>query len=150
MNFKNLSLSLVAAVAALVGSHSASAQFTNSGTGFSIGVGGGYSKTTLPNGQSISNSNINWGVGVGGISTSSTLPYGGFGGYGGGYGGWGYGGYGGGYIAPAVMPYYGGGCYPRPVFASYSPFTGGFVNPCYAPQYPLAPAACLPQAPVCW
>lgn len=140
MNFKTLSVSVVAALSALVLSPSADAQFTSSGGGFSVGVAGGYSKTTLPNGQTIKNSNLNWGVGVGGVATSSTLPWGG--------GGWG--GYGGGYYAPVVLPYYGGGCYPRPVFASYSPFTGTFGNPCYAPQFPAVPAVYLPQAPVCW
>lgn len=142
MNLKTLSVSVVAAMSALVLSPSADAQFVSSGSSIGFGVAGGYSKTTLPNGQTIKNSNLNWGVGVGGVSTSSTLPWGG-GGWGGGWGG-----YGGGYYTPAVLPYYGG--YPRPVFASYSPFTGTFGNPCYAPQYPLAPAACLPQAPVCW
>ena len=147
MNLKTLSVSVVAAMSALVLSPSADAQFVSNGSGFNVGVAGGYSKTTLPNGQTIKNSNLNWGVGVGGVSTSSTLPWGG-----GGYGGWGggWGGYGGGYYAPAVLPWGGGGCYPRPVFASYSPFTGTFGNPCYAPQFPAVPAAYLPQAPVCW
>jgi hypothetical protein len=147
MNLKTLSLSIVAAVAASFGSSTANAQFASSGTGFSVGVGGGYSKTTLPNGQTIKNSNLNWGVGVGGVSTNSTLPWGG-GGWGGGWGG-----FGGGYYAPSVLPFYGGGYgygWGTPVFASYSPFTGTFGNPCYTPQYPLAPAAFLPQAPVCW
>ena len=142
MNLKTLSLSIVAAVAASFGSSSANAQFASSGTGFGVGVSGGYSKTTLPNGQTIKNSNLNWGVGVGGAYTNSTLPYGGWG------GGWG--GYGGGFYSPGILPYYGGGCYPRPVFASYSPFTGTFGNPCYTPQFPCAPAAFIPQAPVCW
>jgi hypothetical protein len=147
MNLKSLSVSVVAALSAAILSPSAEAQFVNSGGGFSVGVGGGYSKTTLPNGQSISNSNLNWGVGVGGASMTSTLPYGGYG-----YGGWGggWGGYGGGYYAPGILPYYGGGCFPRPVFASYSPFTGTIGNPCYAPQFPCAPAAFIPQAPICW
>lgn len=144
MNLKTLSVSVVAAMSALVFSPSADAQFVSSGGGFGVGVAGGYSKTTLPNGQTIKNSNLNWGVGVGGVSTSSTLPWGG-GGWGGGWGGYG-GGYGGGYYAPTVLPY--GGC--RPVFASYSPFTGTFGNPCYAPQYPFVPAAYLPQASICW
>ena len=140
MNLKTLSLSLVAAVAALVGSHSASAQFSSSGTGFNVGVAGGYSKTTLPNGQTIKNSNLNWGVGVGGAYTNSTLPYGG------GYGGWGY--------APAVMPWGGGGCYPTPYYGgAYSPFTNtvgvGYYRPAILPYRPV-PAACLPQVPVCW
>jgi len=143
MNLKTLSLSIVAAVAASFGSSSANAQFASNGTGFSVGVGGGYSRTTLPNGQSITNRNLNWGVGVGGAYTNSTLPWGG--GWGGGWGG-----YGGGFYAPGILPYYGGGCYPRPVFASYSPFTGTFGNPCYTPQFPCAPAAFIPQAPVCW
>jgi len=138
MNLKTLSLSIVAAVAACFGSPVANAQFASSGTGFNVGVGGGYSRTTLPNGQSITNQNLNWGVGVGGVYTNSTLPYGGWGGYGGGI------------YAPSVLPYYGGGCYPRPIFSSYSPFTGGYVNPCYTPQFPCAPAAFIPQAPVCW
>ncbi len=137
MNLKSLSMSVVAAVTALVLAPDASAQFSTNGTGFNVGVGGGYSKTTLPNGQSITNSNVNWGVGVGGAYTTSTLPYGGYG-----YGGWGggWGGYGGGYCPPAVLPYPGG-------FAVYSPFTRTYGNPCYGPAFvpPCAPVGCRPQ-----
>jgi hypothetical protein len=138
MNFSTLVSSVVVSLAL---SSAASAQWSSGG--FSVGVGGSYNKTTLPNGQSITNNSLNWGVGLGGSSFNT--PYGGGYGYGG--GGWGYGsGYG--YGGAMVLPYYGGGCYPTVV--PYSPFTRCYATPMYAPQYPIAPAAVLPQAPVCW
>ena len=146
MNFSTLVSSVVVSLAL---SSAASAQWSSGG--FSVGVGGSYNKTTLPNGQSITNNNLNWGVGLGGSSFNAPV-YGGYGYGGGGYGGggYGYGGYGGGwgYGGAAVMPYYGGGC--APVVVPYSPFTRCYATPMYAPQYPMAPAACLPQAPICW
>jgi hypothetical protein len=145
MNFSTLVSSVVVSLAL---SSAASAQWSSGG--FSVGVGGSYNKTTLPNGRSITNNSLNWGVGLGGSSFNT--PYGGYGmgGYG---GGWGYGGgygYGGGcgYGGAMVLPYYGGGCYPTVV--PYSPFTRCYATPMYAPQYPCAPAAVLPQAPICW
>ena len=64
MNFSTL---VSAAVVSLSLTASSFAQWSggnwNSG-GFSVGVNGGYSKTNLPNGQSISNTNVNWGVGL--------------------------------------------------------------------------------------
>ena len=139
MNFKTLVSSVVAAFAV----SSAHAQWAGGGSGMSIGVGGGYSKTTLPNGKSISTSNLNWGVGLGSSSYYGAGGYGmGYGGYGAiGWGGMGY------YGAPVVMPYYGGGC--APVVVPYSPFTGVYGNPCYSPQI-IAPAAYGPQMPICW
>lgn len=138
MNFSTLVSSVVVSLAL---SSAASAQWSSGG--FSVGVGGSYNKTTLPNGRSITNNSLNWGVGLGGSSFNT--PYGGGYGYGG--GGWGYGG-GYGYGGAMVLPYYGGGCYPTVV--PYSPFTRCYATPMYAPQYPIAPAAVLPQAPVCW
>ncbi len=138
MNFSTLVSSVVVSLAL---SSAASAQWSSGG--FSVGVGGSYNKTTLPNGQSITNNSLNWGVGLGGSSFNT--PYGGGYGYGG--GGWGYGG-GYGYGGAMVLPYYGGGCYPTVV--PYSPFTRCYATPMYAPQYPCAPAAVLPQAPICW
>jgi hypothetical protein len=138
MNFSTLVSSVVVSLAL---SSAASAQWSSGG--FSVGVGGSYNKTTLPNGQSITNNSLNWGVGLGGSSFNT--PYGGYG-----MGGYGLGGYGGGYGygGAMVLPYYGGGCYPTVV--PYSPFTRCYATPMYAPQYPIAPAAVLPQAPVCW
>jgi len=145
MNFSTLVSSVVISLSL---SSAASAQWSSGG--FSVGVGGSYNKTTLPNGQTISNNSLNWGVGLGGASTNYPA-YGGYGmgGYGmGGYGGgWGYGG-GYGYGGAVVMPYYGGGC--APTVVPYSPFTRCYATPMYAPQYPCAPAAVLPQAPICW
>ena len=142
MNFSTLVSSVVVSLAL---SSAASAQWSSGG--FSVGVGGSYNKTTLPNGQSITNNNLNWGVGLGG-SSMNYPAYGGYGmgGYGYGMGGYGMGGYG--YGGAAVMPYYGGGCYPTVV--PYSPFTRTYATPMYAPQYPCAPAAVLPQAAICW
>ena len=139
MNLTTFVSSVVVSLALTV---SASAQWAAGGSGFSVGVGGSYSRTTLPNGKVITNNNVNWGVGMGGVST-----------YGAGYGyggmGYGYGGYGGmGYGGAMVMPYYGGGCYPTVI--PYSPFTRCYGTPMYAPQYPCVPAAYLPQAPICW
>ena len=159
MNFSTL---VSAVVISLSLSSAASAQWSSGG--FSVGVGGSYGKykvsETGPNGQTynrtVTNNNLSWGVGLGGSSTNYPA-YGGYGmgGYGmGGYGGgWGYGGgygYGGGcgYGGAMVLPYYGGGCYPTVV--PYSPFTRCYGTPMYAPQYPCAPAAVLPQAPICW
>ena len=159
MNFSTLVSSVVVSLAL---SSAASAQWSSGG--FNVGVGGSYGKykvsETGPNGQTynrtVTNNNLSWGVGLGGSSTNYPA-YGGYGmgGYGmGGYGGgWGYGGgygYGGGcgYGGAMVLPYYGGGCYPTVV--PYSPFTRCYVTPMYAPQYPCAPAAVLPQAPICW
>ena len=93
-------------------------------------------------------SSYGMGYGMGGYG----MGYG-MGGYGMGYGmgGYGMGGSGmgyGGYYPPMVMPYYGGGC--APAVVPYSPFTGTYATPCYTPQFPLAPAAALPQAPVIW
>jgi len=141
----------------------ASAQWTNSGSGMNIGIGGSYGKykdkytETGPDGNSVSrtrtvtNNDFRWGVGVGGYSNTNSGYYGG--GYGGGYYGGGYGGYGGygygggGCYGPVVIPYYGGGC--APVVVPYSPFTGCYGNPCYAPQV-IAPAAYCPQAAIVW
>jgi hypothetical protein len=154
MNFNTL---VASAVVTLSLTSIASAQWSNSGGGLNVGIGGSYGKfkdkisETGANGQTVSrtrtvtNNDFRWGVGMGGYSNTNN--------YGGGYGGGGfYGGgvgygaavmpyYGGGYGA-AVMPYYGGGCYP--VVVPYSPFTGTFGNPCYAPQV-FAPAAMCPQ-----
>ena len=127
MNFSTLVSSVVVSLAL---SSAASAQWSSGG--FSVGVGGSYNKTTLPNGQSITNNNLNWGVGLGGSSFNTP------------YGGYGMGGYGG----AMVLPYYGGGCYPTVV--PYSPFTRCYATPMYTPQYPCVPAAALPQAPICW
>jgi len=147
MNIVTLASSVVAALAI---STSASAQWVSGGSGLSVGIGGSYNRVTLPNGQKISSNSLNWGVGLG-ASQSYGMGYGGYGGYGMGYGGYGMGyggyGYGGGYYPPAVLPYYGGGC--APVVVPYSPFTGTYATPCYAPQI-IAPAAVCPQAPVCW
>jgi hypothetical protein len=159
MNFSTLVSSVVVSLAL---SSAASAQWSSGG--FNVGVGGSYGKykvsETGPNGQTynrtVTNNNLSWGVGLGGSSTNYPA-YGGYGmgGYGmGGYGGgWGYGGgygYGGGcgYGGAMVLPYYGGGCYPTVV--PYSPFTRCYGTPMYAPQYPCAPAAVRPQAPICW
>ena len=148
MNFSTLVSSVVVSLAL---SSAASAQW--GGGGFSVGVGGSYGKykvsETGPNGQTynrtVTNNSLNWGVGIGG----SSYNYPAYGGYGmGGYGGgWGYGG-GYGYGGAMVLPYYGGGC--APTVIPYSPFTRCYATPMYAPQYPCAPAAVLPQAPICW
>lgn len=140
MNFSTLVSSVVVSLAL---SSAASAQW--GGSGFNVGIAGSYNKTTLPNGQKITNNSLNWGVGLGG----SSYNYPAYGGYGmGGYGGgWGYGG-GYGYGGAMVLPYYGGGC--APTVVPYSPFTRCYATPMYAPQYPCAPAAVLPQAPICW
>jgi hypothetical protein len=114
MNFSTLVSSVVVSLAL---SSAASAQWSSGG--FSVGVGGSYNKTTLPNGQSITNNNLNWGVGLGGSSFNT--PY--YGGYG--MGGYGMGGYG--YGGAMVLPYYGGGCYPTVV--PYSPFTRCYSSP---------------------
>lgn len=137
MNFITLVSSVVISLSLTT---AASAQWSSGG--FSVGVGGSYNKTTLPNGQSISNNSLNWGVGLGGASTN----YPAYGGYGYG-GGWGYGGGGWGYGGAIVMPYYGGGC--APTVVPYSPFTRCYATPMYAPQV-FAPAAYCPQAPICW
>ena len=144
MNFKTLVSSLVVSLSLTA---AASAQWSNSGTGINIGVGGSYGKykvnETGPNGRTysrtVTNNDLRWGVGIGSYSNTNSGYYGG--GYGGGYG---YGGgcYGGGVYAPAVMPYY-GGCV-TPVVVPYSPFTGCYGNPCYGPQI-IAPAAYCPQ-----
>lgn len=137
----NFSILVSSAVISLALTSAASAQWVGGGSGISVGVNGGYSRTTLPNGQSISNTNVNWGVGMG-SSSSYGAGYPVYGGYG--YGG---GGYYGGYYAPApaiVMPYYGGGC--APTVVPYSPFTGGYGNFC-VPQW-RGPVACYPQAAV--
>lgn len=143
MNFSTLVTSVVASLAL---TSAASAQWLGGGSGINIGVAGGYSKTTFPNGQSISNTNVNWGVGMGSSSSYGT-GYPAYGGYG--YGGYGYGGYGGyGYgIPPAVvMPYRGG--YGVPAVVPFNPYGGCYGN--YAvPQY-YGPAACGPQIPVVW
>ena len=147
MNFNTL---VASAVVTLSLTSMASAQWSNSGGGLNIGIGGSYGKfkdkisETGANGQTVSrtrtvtNNDFRWGVGMGGYSNTNN--------YGGGYGGGGfYGGgggyYGGGYGAQ-VMPYYGGCGYP--VVIPYSPFTGTFGNPCYAPQV-FVPAAVCPQ-----
>ena len=142
MNFSTLVSSVVVS---LVLTASANAQWVGGGSGVNIGVGGSYSRATLPNGKTVTSNNVNWGIGLG----SSSYYGGGYGGMG--YGGMGYGGMGWGgmgyYGGPIVMPYYGGGC--APVVVPYSPFTGTYANPCYAPQV-IAPASFCPQAPVCW
>lgn len=141
----------------------ASAQWTNSGSGMNIGIGGSYGKfkdkisetgadgNTVSRTRTVTNNDFRWGVGVGGYSNTSGGYYGGMGGYDGyGYGGGGYGGYGyggGGCYGPVVIPYYGGGF--TPVVVPYSPFTGVYGNPCYAPQV-IAPAAYCPQAAIVW
>jgi hypothetical protein len=149
MNFNTL---VASAVVTLSLTSIASAQWSNSGGGLNIGIGGSYGKfkdkisETGANGQTVSrtrtvtNNDFRWGVGMGGYS--NTNNYGGGYGYGGGgfYGGGG-GYYGGGYGA-AVMPYYGGGGYP--VVIPYSPFTGCYATPMYAPQV-FVPAAVCPQ-----
>jgi hypothetical protein len=149
MNFNTL---VASAVVTLSLTSIASAQWSNSGGGLNIGIGGSYGKfkdkisETGANGQTVSrtrtvtNNDFRWGVGMGGYS--NTNNYGGGYGYGGGgfYGGGG-GYYGGGYGAQ-VMPYYGGGGYP--VVIPYSPFTGCYATPMYAPQV-FAPAAVCPQ-----
>jgi len=138
MNFSTLVSSVVVSLAL---TSAASAQWLGGSSGISVGVGGGYSKTTLPNGQSISNTNVNWGVGFGSSSGYST----GYPAYGG--GGYGYGGYGGWVPPPAVvMPYYGGGY--APTVVPYNPFGGCYGN-WYTPQV-YAPAAFMPQYNVCW
>ena len=160
MNFMTLGS---VAVVTLAINTAASAQWTNSGSGMNIGIGGSYGKykdkytETGPDGNSVSrtrtvtNNDFRWGVGVGGYSNTNSGYYGG--GYGGGYYGGGYGGYGGygygggGCYGPVVIPYYGGGC--APVVVPYSPFTGCYGNPCYAPQV-IAPAAYCPQAAIVW
>jgi len=131
MNFNTLVSSVVVSLAL---SASAFAQW--GGSSLNMGIGGSYNRTTLPNGRSITNNNLSWGVGLGGASYN----YPAYGGWGGGWGG-----YGGGGCTPAVLPYYGGRCYP---VVSYSPFTNTWGNPRYAPQYPCVPAAYLPQASV--
>tara|TARA_R110000868_G_scaffold9867_3_gene48506 strand:- start:6151 stop:6621 length:471 start_codon:yes stop_codon:yes gene_type:complete len=152
MNFNTL---VASAVVTLSLTSIASAQWSNSGGGLNIGIGGSYGKfkdkisETGANGQTasrtrtVTNNDFRWGVGMGGYSNTNN--------YGGGYGGGGYGGggfygggggfYGGGYGA-AVMPYYGGGGYP--VVIPYSPFTGCYATPMYAPQV-FVPAAVCPQ-----
>jgi len=152
MNFKTLVSSVVVSLSLTA---AASAQWSNSGGGINIGVGGSYGKykvsETGPNGQTysrtVTNNDLRWGVGVGGYSNTNNGYYGG--GYGGGFYGGGYGGYyggggcyGGGVYAPVVMPYYGGAC--APVVVPYSPFTGCYATPMYAPQV-IAPAAVCPQ-----
>ena len=141
MNF--MTLGSVAVVTFAINT-AASAQWTNSGSGMNIGIGGSYGKykdkisETGPDGNTVSrtrtitNNDFRWGVGIGGY-------------YGGGYGGYGYGG--GGCYGPVVIPYYGGGY--TPVVVPYSPFTGCYGNPCYAPQV-IAPAAYCPQAAIVW
>lgn len=136
----NLTTIVSSFVAALALTSAASAQWASGGSGFSVGVGGSYTRTTLPDGKVFTNNNVNWGVGMGSVQS-----------YGAGYGmgGYGMGGYGmGGYYPAAMMPYYGGGCYPTVV--PYSPFTRCYGSPMYAPQFPCAPAAMLPQAAICW
>ena len=130
MNFNTL---VASAVVTLSLTSIASAQWSNSGGGLNIGIGGSYGKfkdkisETGANGQTVSrtrtvtNNDFRWGVGVGGYSNTNN--------YGGGYG-------------AAVMPYYGGGGYP--VVVPYSPFTGCYATPMYAPQV-FAPAAVCPQ-----
>jgi len=145
MNFSNFSTLISSVVVSLVVSSVALAQW--GGSGFSVGVGGSYNRTSLPNGQTITNNNLNWGVGLGG--SSYNYPAYGVGGYG--MGGWGGGwGYGGGYGCggPVVLPYYGGGC--TPTVVPYSPFTRCYATPVYAPQYPCVPATFLPQSSICW
>ena len=140
MNF--MTLGSVAVVTFAINT-AASAQWTNSGSGMNIGIGGSYGRT-----RTITNNDFRWGVGVGGYSNTNGGYYGG--GYGGGYYGGGYGGYGyggGGCYGPVVIPYYGGGY--TPVVVPYSPFTGCYGNPCYAPQV-IAPAAYCPQAAIVW
>jgi hypothetical protein len=159
MNFMTLGS---VAVVTLAINTAASAQWTNSGSGMNIGIGGSYGKykdkytETGPDGNSVSrtrtitNNDFRWGVGVGGYSNTNSGYYGGgYGGgyYGGGYYGGGYGYGGGGCYGPLVVPYYGGGC--APVVVPYSPFTGVYGNPCYAPQV-IAPAAYCPQAAIVW
>lgn len=154
MNFSTL---VTSAVVSLSLTTVASAQWYSSGGGLNIGIGGSYGKfkdkisETGANGQTVSrtrtvtNNDFRWGVGMGGYSNNNNYG-GGYGGgfygggmeYGGGYGG-GY--YGGGYGAQ-VMPYYGGGGYP--VVVPYSPFTGCYATPMYAPQV-FVPAAVCPQ-----
>lgn len=135
MNFNKLASSVVLALSC---GSVASAQW--GGSNLSVGIGGGWSKTSWSGngGQnggrngSVENSYINGGIG---FNTWS----GGGGGYGGGgYGGGGYGGY----AQPTAViftgsPSYGGGygCggggYVIPVVVPYSPFTNTWGNPCY-------------------
>jgi hypothetical protein len=161
-------------ILALIPVAAANAQWASGGSGFNVGVGGSYSKVKLPDGRTTSSTNVNWGAGFSsgssygtgggyGVETGygmSGIGYGGLsaGGYGGvrgyvggcGYGGgYGYGNQGyGGCSGAVVLPYYGGGC--SPVVVPYSPFTRGYATPCYSPQYPIAPAAALPQSAICW
>lgn len=161
MNYSTLISSVCVSLAL---STAASAQWSSSGGGINIGVGGVYgsgSRTVSgPNGRiykdSYSNNETSFRVGLGGYSNNTN-------GYGYGYGlgaapiawspyyngGYGMGGgmYGGGCYGPVVMPYYGGGC--APVVVPYSPFTRTYATPCYAPQV-IAPAAYCPQMPICW
>ncbi len=114
MNFTKTVSSIVLALS--LGSV-ASAQW--SGSGLSVGIGGGWSQSSWSGnggrGGSVTNSYINGGIGY----TQNSGYYGGGGG--GGY----YGGGGGGY-------YGGGGGYP--VIIPYSPFTNTWGSPCYVPQ----------------
>ena len=86
----------------------ASAQW--SGSGLSVGIGGGWSQSNWSGnggrGGSVTNSYINGGIGY----TQNSGYYGGGGGGG----------------------YYGGGGYP--VIIPYSPFTNTWGSPCYVPQ----------------
>ena len=113
MNFTKTVSSIVLALS--LGSV-ASAQW--SGSGLSVGIGGGWSQSNWSGnggrGGSVTNSYINGGIGY----TQNSGYYGGGGGGGGYYGG------GGGY--------YGGGGYP--VIIPYSPFTNTWGSPCYVPQ----------------
>ena len=101
----------------------ASAQW--SGSGLSVGIGGGWSQSNWSGnggrGGSVTNSYINGGIGY----TQNSGYYGGGGG--GGY----YGGGGGGYYGGGGGGYYGGG---YPVIIPYSPFTNTWGSPCYVPQ----------------
>ena len=159
MNFNTL---VASAVVTLSLTSIASAQWSNSGGGLNVGFGGSYGKfkdkisETGANGQTVSrtrtitNNDFRWGVGMGGYSNTNNYGggYGGGGFYGGGAeylgggGGYGRGGYYGGGYGAAVMPYYGGCGYP--VVVPYSPFTGCYATPMYAPQV-FAPAAVCPQ-----
>ena len=128
MNFTKTVSSIVLALS--LGSV-ASAQW--SGSGLSVGIGGGWSKSSWSGnggrGGSVTNSYINGGIGY----TQNSGYYGGGGGGGGYYGGGGgyYGG-GGGYYGGGGGGYYGGGGYP--VIIPYSPFTNTWGSPCYVPQ----------------
>jgi hypothetical protein len=99
---------------------------------FSFGGGGvalgGSRNTVKVSSNKITTTSFGWNVGVG---------------FGGGNGGF----YRPAVYAPAVLPYYGGGCTPGVI--SYSPFTGCYGNPVYVPVAPVVPVpVCAPVVPV--